>query len=54
MLLDHRFWACVGVGLLAAGFLLLPISLPTGPITAWLVVIALALIGYELGKRILP
>lgn len=53
MLSDWRFWAGASGVAVLVGFLF-PISLPVGPITAWLVLIALALVGYELGKRILP
>lgn len=53
MLQDWRFWACFGVGLLVAAWLA-PIGLPFGPVTSWLVLIALCLIGYELGRRIDP
>ena len=53
MLLDPRFWLIVAAAAVLVGFLF-PISLPVGPITAWLVMIALALVGYELGRRILP
>jgi uncharacterized Tic20 family protein len=52
MLMDSRFWALMGVGCLLAGWLF-PVSLPVGPVTAWLVVIALGLLGYELAKRLI-
>jgi hypothetical protein len=52
MLSDWRFWACFGVGLLLTAWLF-PVVLPVNPVTAWLVVLALAVIGYELGKRLI-
>jgi hypothetical protein len=51
MLNDWRLWFLVGVGCLLWGWLF-PILLPVGPVTALLTLLALFVLGWQLGSRL--